>query len=274
MRTAFGRIYGWISYKAMKRRRYIAIDNLTQAFPEKSAAEIEKIALGTFQNLGITFLELFAMSTFSDDELHKMIDFGNGIDLINDVRKRGKGILFLSGHFGNWELIAYSVGIFADKPITIVVKPQANESADKLLNEFRTARGNAVISMYNAARKIIKVVRNGEIIALLADQAAAMEDIFVNFFGRPASTYKVVADLALRYEIPIIMGFAIRQSDGTYKAELSELVYSDIVASDCNKADKIKALTERHSHLLEDVIRKYPDQWAWMHKRWKHKPKV
>ena len=273
-RTRIGKIFGSLGFFLMKKRREIAIENLTFAFPEKTKIEIKKIAKGSFQNLGITFFELFAMSSLSDEKLHQMIDFGDGIDLINTVNSRGKGMIFLSGHFGNWELIAYSVGVFTNLPITIIVKPQANDFADKYLNKFRTSRGNKIISMYNAAKTIITVVQNKEVIALLADQFATKDkDYYVNFFGRPASTFKVVGELALRYKIPIIMGVAIRQKNGKYKAELVELKYDDLIDLENNaiaSTDGVFKLTERHTKQLEDFIRKTPEQWAWMHKRWKY----
>jgi KDO2-lipid IV(A) lauroyltransferase len=266
-RTIIGKFFGSIGFFLMKNRRKIAIKNLTFAFPEKPTVEITKIAKGSFQNLGITFFELFAMSSLSDDELRKMIDFGDGLDLINTVNSRGKGMMFLSGHFGNWELIAYSVGVFTNLPITIIVKPQANEFADKFLNRYRTSRGNKIVSMYNAAKTIITVVKNKETIALLADQSATKnKDVFVDFFGYPASTFKVVGELAIRYQIPIIMGVATRQPNGKYKAELVELKYDDLE----NSLDGVYKLTERHTKLLEDFIRKAPEQWAWMHNRWKY----
>ena len=266
-RTRVGKFWGSLGFLIMQKRKKIAIKNLTVAFPEKTKKEIAQIAKSSFQNLGITFFELFAMSSLTEQELHEMIDFGDGLDLIHSVNSRGKGMMFLSGHFGNWELIAYSVGVFTNLPITIIVKPQANKFADKFLNKYRTSRGNKIVSMYNAARTIISVVQNKETIALLADQAAtADKDIFVNFFGRPASTFKVVGELAIRYQLPIIMGVAIRQPDGRYKAELIELKYDDLE----NSLDGISQLTERHVNQLEEFIRKHPAQWAWMHNRWKH----
>jgi len=116
--------------------------------------------------------------------------------------------------------------------------------------------------MYNAAKTIINVIRSNEVLALLTDQAATKDkDLFVDFFGRPASTYKVVAELALRYQVPIVMGFAVRQGAGKYKAELCEVDYSDLINNDDRQShNNIRILTERHTKILEDMIRKYPSQ--------------
>lgn len=203
--------------------------------------------------------------------------------MIHEVYARKRGCLFLSGHFGNWELIAYAVKVRTHLPISVIVKPQANYVVDKHLNRVRTSSGNKLISMYQAARALIGIARNGEVLALLADQSATQDkDIYVDFFGKKAATYKVVAELALHYNIPIIMGFAIRQPDGHYKAELTEIDFSDLILATGKqldtaaesvknrKTESIHELTQRHVQSLEEVIRRYPGQWAWMHRRWKH----
>lgn len=237
------------------------------AFPDKSTTEIKNIALGSFQNIAITFMELASLDKISDKSLNSMIDWGDSLNLISQVYARKRGCLFLSGHFGNWELIAYSVRKQTQLPITVIVKPQANYIADKFLNTIRTSGGNKILSMYNAARTLIGIVKNGEIVALLADQSATPDkDLYVKFFNKDAATYKVVAELALRYNIPIIMGFAIRQPNGRYKAELAEIDFSDLVeqatVDSKHKLENIKILTQRHVFSLENVIRQYPAQWA------------
>jgi len=268
-KTMLGKIIGSSMFFCWKYRRSIAIENLTYSFPEKSNAEIKSIAKGSFQSIAITFLEFFSFNCISKNKLRSMLDFDEGFGLINKVKNANKGMLFVSGHFGNWELIAYTVGLFTNIPVTIVVKPQANKIVDAELNKIRTSQGNKIVSMYNAARTIITEIKSGNAIALHVDQAATENlDVFVDFFGRPASTFKVVAELALRYRIPLIMGFAIRQQDGKYKADVVEIDYSDLDFSQTS----ILELTKRHTKHLENIIRQYPEQWAWMHKRWKHIP--
>lgn len=269
MRDKLGECIGTFSYFILKKRRLQALENLTYAFPDLSRSELQKIAKGSFQNLGITFLELLAMKKFTDAELHKIIKYEN-IELINDTYAEGNGVMFLSGHYGNWELLAYSVGAFTNIPATIIVKPQSNSFADAVLNSYRTSRGNKIVSMYSAARTIISVITKGEAIALLVDQAATEDkDLFINFFNRPASTYKVVAELALRFHIPIIMGFSVRLADGTYSVKLKKINYSDLK----NNKSGVLELTHRHVKVLEDMIKQRPELWAWMHRRWKHRKK-
>ena len=266
LRSKIGALFGTLSYYLLSSRRKQAKDNLLCAFPDYNSQKIKKIAKHSFQNLGITFFELFAMPKMSDEELHSIIQYEN-IELINNIKKRNKGIIFLSGHFGNWELLAYSIGVFTDLPITIIVKPQSNTFIDSLLNNYRTSRSNKIVSMYSAARTIISVITKGEVIALLADQSATEDkDLYIDFFGRKTATYKVVADLALRFNIPIVMGFAVRQPNATYKVQLLEVDYTDLQ----NDKNGVYELTRRHVKVLEDAIRLNPAHWTWMHNRWKH----
>ncbi len=213
--------------------------------------------------------ELMAIPSMTENELKNKIVYEN-IDLIEEKRKLGKGVILLSGHYGNWELLAYTAGYFTDIPVTIIVKPQRNKTADKILNSYRTHHNNKIVSMYRAARPIVSELRKGNMIALLADQSATKDkDVFVDFFGRPAATYESPASMALRLDAPIVIGFSERQEDGTYRVQLREILYDDIKDSE----DAIKILTERHVKALEQQIRKRPELWAWQHKRWKHTPR-
>lgn len=269
-RTRYGKLLGLMIFFLSKKRREITFSNLKHAFPEKDDEWIKTVRLKSFFNLGITFAELFAIKSLSDKEIREYISIQN-LDKINEVYYRGKGVIFLSAHFGNWELMAYSFGSIANLPMTIIVKPQKNEIADKFLNKIRTNKGNKIVSMYKSAFEIIKSIKNKETIALLADQAATKDkDMYVEFFGRLASTYEAPAQLALKFNVPIVMGFSIRQPNNTYIVETFELDHSDLSADE----NGIKELTRRHIKVLEDYIRKYPEQWVWQHRRWKHTPKT
>jgi len=267
-RTSFGRLLGNALRIISPRREQITIDNIRASFPNKSKQWAIKTAEASYKNLGITLAELLALKYLSDDEIKDYVNYDNA-HLIKDMYNRGKGLILLSGHFGNWEFLAYSAGLFSKLPITVIVKPQKNKFADVILNQYRIKGGNKVISMYNAAREIVKTLGKGGIVALLADQSATKDkDIFVEFFGRPAATFESPAALALKYKVPIIIGFAVRNDDGRYNVKLSEINYDDL---EYNK-DGIAELTIRHVKILEDAIRKRPDLWAWQHRKWKHSP--
>ena len=265
-------IFKWIGsfgYIISKKSRETALENLRYAFPEYTEEQRRLIAKQSFQNLMITMGELFIMHRMSDEKLKEIVKFKN-LDVVEKAKAKNKSILFLSAHYGNWELLAYSVGYFTQTPLTIVVKPQSNKYLDKILNKIRTHRNNKVVSMYSAAKVIVEQAQSNGAVALLADQSATKDkDVFVDFFNRPAATYKVVAKLALCFGITIITTHISRQPDMNYVIDFKELDYSDL----SNTQDDIKELTQRHVKAIEDVIRTNPGQWTWMHHRWKHTPK-
>lgn len=247
-------------------REKITLDNITNAFPEKDMKWHNKLVKESYRNLGITFLETADMRYFTDEDIEKLIKFEN-VEVINEAHKKGKGVLLLSGHYGNWELVAYAGAMYSRIPFLIPIHPQKNRYIDEQLNKTRTRGGNTIIPMGNAAKPIVTTLLKGGIVALLADQAATYDkDVFVDFFGRQAATYVAPASLALRYDVPVLMGFAERQEDGTYLVRMLEVKKDDLELND----EGIKELTQRHVKVLEEQIHKKPEQWAWQHRRWKH----
>lgn len=266
-RVSFGKVLGRTLHFFLKKRRRIAIQNLTFAFPEKSPEWVNETVRKTFENMGIVFAEFLALKWLDEKKIKDYVRFEN-IDLILEKFKQGNGVILLSGHYGNWEFLAYSVYVYLNLPVLIVVKPLSNYVLDKVINSNRTRLGNKVVSMYKAAFKVVKTLRNGGIVALLADQSATKDrDIFVDFFGRKAATFDSPAYFALKYNVPIIVGFA-RREKYYYKVKLVEINHSDL---DFNK-EGIFELTRRYVKLLEDVIREQPELWLWTHRRWKHLP--
>ncbi|MFA6570899.1 MAG: hypothetical protein WCT77_06635 [Bacteroidota bacterium] len=266
-RVKLGSFIGDLSRIIGGKRRAYTIENIDKAYPEKNLKWKAILLRKAYRNLGITFLELMTLPYLSDYEIKKMIKYEN-INLIKELNSLGKGLILLSGHYGNWEILAYTAGLFTDIPVLIVVKPQKNKYVDTVLNEFRVRAGNAVVSMYSAARTIVGTIRKGGTLALLADQSATADrDLFVDFFGRPASTYEAPANLALKFKVPMIMGFAERQKDGTYFVRMEIIKHDDL---EFNEAG-ILELTRRHVTALEKAIRRKPGLWAWQHRRWKHK---
>jgi|LSQX01.3.fsa_nt_gb KDO2-lipid IV(A) lauroyltransferase len=267
-RNCFGKLIGDLLRLLSKSRRKITLDNISQAFPNNLPSENQSILKNSYRNLGISLIELLALRYLSDEEVKKYIKYNN-LGLLLEKYNEGRGLILMSGHYGNWELLAYSVKTYTDIPVHIIVKPQSNESADKLLNSYRTKGGNSIVSMYKAAFSIVRTLKKAGVIAMLVDQSATKDrDVFVDFFGRPAATYIATAELALSLDCPIIMGFAVRESDCTYRVDLKEIKFDDIK----EHKDAVRILTERHVKALEEQIRSIPSLWAWQHKRWKHSP--
>ncbi len=269
-RGKLGVMLGKFMYFLGKNRRNITTDNLKLAFPYKSLREIKLIARKSFENLGITFLEVSALKHISKEDLKKIIILKN-YELINNALEKGNGLIMLSGHFANWEYLALAAGVYSNAPITVVVKKQKNNYIDEEVNRNRTKFGNKVVDMKKAARELIKALRTNQAVALLADQAArADKDILVDFFGYEAITFEAPAELALKFNTPIVLAFPIRQDDFTYIAELKELDFSDLSYS----KESVRELTQRHVKLLEEQIKDAPHLWAWQHRRWKNVQKA
>ncbi len=257
---------GVIAYYVLSKRRKITIDNLLTAFPEKKRTDIEIIAKKVFINLGISFTELLWFPNFNVKNLSELINYKN-LEKMIDRHKEGKGVIMLSGHFGNWELIALATGFLSKIPFTIIVKTQTNIHVDNIINRNRTIFGNKVVPMEISVREILSTLQTGGIVAMVADQSATKESVFVDFFGRKVATFQGPAAFAIRTGAPLQMGIITRNSDGNYDVVIEEIDTSDL--KEYNQ-ENIYELTRRHTNVLEKYIRLYPDHWMWTHRRWKN----
>jgi KDO2-lipid IV(A) lauroyltransferase len=262
-----GKLFGIFMFNFIPYRKKVALENLKKSFPEKSDEEIRRILKLAYVNLGITFFEFmgFANLKISDfDGFAKLENF----DVVVEALKKGKGLILMSGHFGNWELGAIATGIKIGKPLNVIVKKQRNKFVDREINKWRCWFGNKVIPMEKAFRESLRILSEGGIVALLADQSAPKEGLYVNFLGRPASTFTGPAIMSIRTGAPIVMGFAIREENYGYRIVFEKI---DFTPSE-NEDENIIKLTQLHTSMLEKYIRLYPDHWLWFHRRWKHQP--
>lgn len=263
-----GKLFGDLIRLASKKRYNIAFNNLKMAFPDFSDDKINNIAVKSFRNFGTTFVELFCMGRWSEQFIKSRVKFHNQEEVIAE-HKKGKGIIFLSGHFGNWELLAYSAYLYLGFNFDIIVKALKNRFVDRMTNKIRTSRNNTVTDMNYAARKMVKTLKSGGVISLLVDQSAQEgKDVFVDFFGIPSLTYKAPAELSLKFGIPIFMGFCMKDDDGICNVYLQKVPFDDLTY--CR--EDVITLTQRHTKILENAIRQKPELWSWMHRRWKHSP--
>jgi KDO2-lipid IV(A) lauroyltransferase len=262
-----GQFIAVFAYYLVPVRKKHIIESLTVSFPEKSKKEIYRIAKNTYKNFMNTAVEMAFFPILSDDDIEKMMFYENE-EVITASLGRNKGVIFMSAHFGNWELTALSFS--KTRPISVIVAKQSNPLVDKMMNDIRTKRGFKAINKDDkmAFRNIIKTLKANEAVAILADQDAGKQGAFVQFFGRPASTPKGPAIFAIKSGCAIITAFGVRQRDGRIKAKLTEIP----LPNTGDMEEDIKIINTEYSRILEQTIKQNPDHWFWFHRKWKTKP--
>jgi KDO2-lipid IV(A) lauroyltransferase len=263
-----GRKLGKFVYRPLGYRKAVTLGNLRRAFPEKSDAEIAAIARGAYENIGISLLELAWFPKMSREQLGRMIHFDKP-DVVQNAYNKGKGLIILTAHFGNWELMGQSFVVIFGFPVNGLAKTQSNPFVNRSINKRRTRVGNRVIQMETSLREVLRALRNGEAVGLVADQAAPKENVPIEFFGTMVPTHQGPSTLCLKLLCPMVSVFSVRRPDGSYDAIVREVPSEDLKG---DSEENVNELTRRHVKITEDIIRKYPDQWLWQHKRWKHVP--
>lgn len=262
-----GEVVGNWLYERVKLRRKLVETNLRLCFPEKSEAERSKIARQVYIEQAQSLFEIMRAPLIrSKADAERMFEVEN-FHLVEKCYAEGKGAIVVSAHFGNWELKAMCWAFLA-KPCAIVYKPFSNKFLDKKMLEWRTLGGNEFISMSDAPKLGLKRLREGKLLALLSDQAAHSDDYFTTFLGRDAAIFLGAAVFALRTKLPVILSMPRRIGVGRHRLELTEIKTDDLTFS----ADNVKVLAERYTRAIESYIRRYPDQWFWLHNRWKRTP--
>ncbi len=260
-------LLGWFVYSVLRVRRKVVLKNLRMAFPEKSIKELKNIGLRTYQNFAKMVFEysrfplLKKEAVLSDWEIE-------GREHLDWALKRGKGAVIVAGHFGNWEYMGACLAQMG-YPIAFLVGEQHNKLIDDMMNQNREIMGSRIIHMGIAVRGVMKTLRDNGFIALLSDQDAGRQGVFVNYFGKPSSTHQGPAIFALKTGAPIIFASAIRLPRGRHKM-VFERLYLDHL--DGITDENIHKTTQAYTALLEKKVREYPDHWFWMHRRWKRKP--
>lgn len=268
-----GKIGAWLGnavFAYTPIRKKITFENLRKSFPEKIEAEIRTIAQGAFRNYGKALVESLWAGGQSAETLRGVLRVVNP-EVMMRARAKERGVLFLSAHYGSWELLVSSVRLNIDTPLAMIFQRQRNRRIDKVFETNRSRFDNVTIPMGLSSRKALTALAENYVVLMLGDQSGPKEALFVDFFGRPAATHRGVAAFSVKTGAPIVMGFIVRQSDGMYTITFEEVDQSGLNSSD---EENILDLTRRHVAVLEKWIRKHPDHWLWMHKRWKHAPYV
>jgi len=260
------RVKGKMFYYILPIRKRTAIRNLKLAFPDKSDKEINEIVKGCYVNVITVIAEFFYMRKLPVERLQKLLKVEN-IGLIQEKLKHGKGLIMISGHFGNWELTAYGVSKIYEIPISVIVKEQTNKRVNEGIDNIRTSGGNRMIDMRNSLRDILTVIKNNGIVAMLGDQSAPKENIKVKFFLDGVPTYEGTARIAIKTGAEVLFGVSTRNTDGTYSLKFHEIDTSMYKES---TEENVRALTQAHVDLLVEYIKLRPDHWLWFHRRFKN----
>ncbi len=261
-----GATLGEFVFRRTGFRRSITLDNLRHAYPEKNEQELAEIARQSFRSIGTALFEFMWFPCFTPDRIRQVARIQNP-ETIREVYQRGKGVILLTAHFGNWELLAQCISTDLGLPISIIVKPQSNAYVDAEINRWRTLWGHRVVPMGVSVREILRVLHDKGIVGVVADQSAPKESVAVPFFGRDVATFEGPAVFCLKTGAAMMTGFSIRQEDGSYRSTFEEIRTDDL--KEFSPAN-IGELTRRHVAITEKYIRLYPGHWMWMHKRWKH----
>ena len=260
--------FGKILFNVDKKHRKIALDNLTYAFgQEKQLEETERIAQQVFINLVKIVFEIAWSLHLKENQFkeHFKID---GYHNIKNAYEKGKGVLVLTAHFGNWELLTI-IAKMIKFPINIVVRPLDFKPLDHFIFNLRTRYGGKIIPKERSIHAIIKSLNRGEMVALLMDQNVDWyEGVFVDFMGHRACTSKGLALLALKTEAPVVPVFMIREKSGL-RAEFGPEI---VTVKTGDRQKDIETNTQEYNRVIENFVRRYPEQWFWIHQRWKTKP--
>lgn len=263
-----GGVLGSIGYRVLTSRRRVALRNLRNAYPDAKLETLKHIAKGSFKSVATTFMEILWYPRFTCERIRQRVTIENP-EVLSNARSRQKGCVFITAHYGSWELSIHSVALAYGGKALAIAKPLSNPLIDRVVHHYRSAYGSKIIPMQGSVRESLRTLQEGGIVCMAADQAAAKESISVEFFGRNVPTFAGPAAFCLKTRATMLVGLPIRQFDGTYRMRLHEIGYDDLHD---DSEENIIELTRRHVHLTEELIREVPEQWMWMHKRWKHVP--
>lgn len=244
--------------------RRLAVSNLQAAFPLRSRAECAAIAREMFAHFGRLLMVLLKFSTMTPRQMLGCVEF-DGEERVAAAHAQRRGVLLFTGHFGFWEINAL-VHALEMKPMAVVGRPLDNPMLHALLESVRTSTGNTVFYRRGAIRRVLRALAANQAVALLIDQHIQTADaVYVDFFNRPASTTSALAALARRTGAPVIPVFALPLPGGRFR-----MVYEHAVEPPrADSPDAIREFTQRCTDVLEMYVRRYPELWLWMHRRWR-----
>ena len=270
---AVGAALGRLAWWAAPGQRRLMLQHLALAFPEKAESERRSIARASLVHLGRVALEVVAARAIAPD-IARYVSFAPGAEeAIQRAMERGRGVVFVTGHIGNWELLARRLALLT-QPNAVIARRNADPRLNALMERFRSEGGNRTLWREDPStgREIIKLFRRGGALGLLIDQDTRVQGVFVPFFGRLAYTPRAAGDLALRFGAAVLVGTSHRRgprSGDGHEIDVTELAYQPEPA---DREAEVLRLTAAAVAIQEAAIRRHPEEWVWMHSRWKTRP--
>ncbi len=264
-----GRGLGRLSIRFLPGRYRLAKENLSRALPELNAQELEDNVRKNFEHIGISGVEMLRLDMLKvgGDDLQRYFNLEN-IHFLHEALELNKGVLILTGHLGFWEaghFVMAELGI----PCAAVAKPLKNPLTDRYFTAIRTFFGTEILNSRKGARRILKSLREKRAVVVLLDQNISPPgSVATDFFGRKAYTTTSIANIAMKYQVPIVPIFFLRQLDGRYKTWAEPM----LMLPDTSEENDIAKNTQLLTDIIETAIRRDVTQWFWMHKRWRVKP--
>jgi KDO2-lipid IV(A) lauroyltransferase len=259
-----------IFYALLPRLRKTAETNLRIAFPEWGDIQRKKVIRGMLRNLGWMAAEFVRLPKYSKKNIEQIVAL-DGHENFLEGQRRGKGVLYLTGHIGAWELSSFAHALYGF-PLHYMARRIDNQKIDALVNRYRCLPGNRPIFKNESARVMLKALKEAGTVGILADQNTMPgEAVFVDFFGKQASTTTGIARVALHTDAAVVPGYAVwDEAIGKYRLRFEPPV--ELIRTGDMERDVVEN-TQKFTKVIEDIIRKYPDQWVWVHGRWNTRPK-
>jgi KDO2-lipid IV(A) lauroyltransferase len=260
----------WLAHRVDRRHREVAKENLRHAFPGRyTDAELDELVRGVYRHFCTMLIEIILLPRrFHTNNWRRYFNLGNGREIIDGLLS-GRSVMIVTGHFGNWEMAGYALGLLGFTTYA-VARPLDNPYLDRYLRSFREKTGQKILDKKGDYDHMQALLDNGGIIATLADQDAGQRGLFVDFFGRPASTHKAIALLALEHRVLLIVTGTPKVAEPlSYEVLAGDVIYPEEYDG---QPDAVRAITQRFTSALERLVRLAPGQYFWLHRRWKHQP--
>lgn len=266
----FACFLGRCMWKYYHRGRKRALDNLRASFPEKNDEWMRKTGRRSFEHIAMLAVDvIFTPRLVKKNNWRDYSQYKN-VETIKWMMQEGRPLILVTGHYSNFEIIGYLLGLFGFESYNIA-RPLDNKYINDYLYGVRERVGQKIIDKKGAAEQMEKIIKKGAALGFIADQDAGRKGVFVNFFGRKASTYKSIGLLAITYDTPIVVGYSRRIDNKFYfEIAVNRIIFPEQWKE---KKDPLSWVTLEYTRAIEDFIRQDPSQYWWLHRRWKHRPK-